>query len=50
MSLYEMTPDQVWNAWKEQKLTVGEMLSYQTHAGIYFSPNGGAVKKGGHSK
>lgn len=50
MKLYEMTPSQVWNAWKEQKLTVGEMLSYQAHAGIYFTATGNTIKAGVHSK
>ena len=49
MNIYEMTPSQVWDAWKAQKLTVGEMLSYQTRAGIYFNPDG-TFYKGGCNK
>ena len=40
MKLYEMTPCQVWTAWKNQELTVNDMLCYQAHAGIYFNQDG----------
>jgi hypothetical protein len=40
MTLYEMTPAQIWAAWKNQELTVNDVLSYQAYAGIYFNPDG----------
>ncbi len=40
MTLYEMTPAQIWAAWKNQELTVGDVLAYQARAGIYFNPDG----------
>ena len=40
MTLYEMTPAQVWAAWKNQELTVNDVLTYQARAGIHFNPDG----------
>lgn len=49
MKLYEMTPGQVWAAWKNQELTVNDMLTYQARAGIYFNPDG-TYTPGGSNK
>ena len=49
MKLYEMTPAQVWAAWKNQLLTVNDMLAYQARAGIYFNPDG-TFYTGGRNK
>lgn len=40
MTLYEMTPGQVWAAWKNQVLTVADVLAYQARKKIYFNPDG----------
>lgn len=47
--IHAMTPAQVWAAWKNQELTLGEMLAYQAHAGIYFNPDG-TFTTGGRNK
>ena len=49
MNLYEMTPAQVWAAWKNQDLTVNDVLAYQARAGIYFRPDG-TFRTGGGNK
>ena len=46
MKLYEMTPAQIWAAWKNQELTVNDVLTYQARAGIYFNPDGTFTTRG----
>ena len=38
--IHTMTPCQVWAAWKNQELTVNDVLTYQARAGIHFNPDG----------
>ena len=46
MKLYEITPVQVWAAWKNQELTVNDVLTYQARAGIHFNPDGTFTTRG----
>ena len=49
MTLYEMTPAQVWAAWKNQALTVNDVLAYQAQKKLYFNPDG-TFTTGAHNK
>jgi hypothetical protein len=38
--LYSLTAAQVWAAWKNQKITAGELADWQQRHGIYFDQEG----------
>lgn len=38
--IHAMTADQVWEAWKAQLLTMGQVASWQANHGIYFDCDG----------
>ena len=42
--IHGMTPDQVWQAWKNQKLTFGQVYQWQIRHNYYFDSNGNEVK------
>lgn len=44
---YSMTPAEMWNEWKSQRATVGDVLQYQRNHGGTFSENGTWKKNGG---
>ena len=39
--IHEMTPAQVWAAWKAQELTVHQVATWQQRHQYYFTPTGG---------
>ena len=39
--IHEMTPAQVWAAWKAQLLTAYQVATWQQRHNYYFSPTGG---------
>jgi hypothetical protein len=43
--LYNMTPAEVWHAWKNQRLTVGQVVAWQQRHNYYFSPTGGKANE-----
>ena len=42
--IHEMTPAQVWAAWKAQALTAYQVATWQQRHQYYFSPTGEKVK------
>jgi hypothetical protein len=38
--IHEMTPAQVWAAWKAQALTVDQVATWQQRHHYYFTPTG----------
>ncbi len=43
MNLYDMTPAQVWAAWRNQELTAGDLAWWQDRHNYYFSETGGRI-------
>ena len=42
--IHNMNAAQAWNAWKNNRLTVGQLATWQQRHGIYFNPAGEVVK------
>lgn len=42
--IHNMNAAQVWSAWKNNRLTVGQLATWQQRHGIYFNPAGEVVK------
>ena len=40
MTIFDMTAAQIWAAWKSNRLTVGQVVSWQQHTGQYFDEQG----------
>lgn len=43
-SFEAISPAEAWRVWKDQLLTMGEMVEYQTITGIYFNEKGEILK------
>lgn len=39
-TIHKMTAPEIWAAWKNQQLNVGQMLQWQTRHNIYFNEKG----------
>jgi hypothetical protein len=43
--IHAMNAAQAWAAWKDQRLTVGQLSTWQQRHGIYFDPEGKIVSR-----
>lgn len=42
-ALQELTPRQVWAAWKNQEITAGDLADWQQRNNYYFNDTGGQI-------
>ena len=45
MNIYEMDAAQIWAAWKNNLLTVGQVVAWQTFTGLYFNHKGEIINE-----
>lgn len=38
--IHDMTPAQIWAAWKNQEITAGQLANWQTKHNYYFNQDG----------
>ena len=41
--LKNMTPQQIWSAWRNQKITAGDLANWQEKNDYYFNETGGQI-------